>query len=231
MHAVTASADASGAIRRVAAKALAAWICLPLCFVATGGSLGWWQAWAYCAVLLVPMAVFLAYMARRDPEFLARRLQVRERERSQRLVQAWGSLAILGALVLPGIDHRFGWSRVPPAVVVAALGVSLLSYLAVLRVFLENRWAGRTVETWQEQRVISTGPYAIVRHPMYTGMILSDLFLPLALGSWWAAVPAGLMIALVIWRTAREDQTLRAELPGYADYAQRTRFRLLPGLW
>ena len=95
-------------------------------------------------------------------------------------------------------------------------------------------------DDWRDYRLLDSGnggkleqvgPYRFVRHPMYTGMILSDVFLPLALGSWWVAVPAGLMIVLVFWRTAREDQTLRAELPGYADYAQRTRFRLLPGLW
>jgi len=219
------------AARGVAVKAAAAWIILPLFFLATGGSFAWWEAWVYCAVLLVPMTVFLIHMARHDPQFMARRLRVREKERAQRRIQAWGSLSFLAALVLPGIDHRLGWSHPPLAVVVAAMAIALLSYLSVLRVFLENRWAGRTVETFAEQRVISTGPYAIVRHPMYAGTTALFLATPVALGSWWALLPALSLVPIFVLRIRNEEEVLLRELAGYEEYRRKVRYRLVPFIW
>jgi hypothetical protein len=136
--------DRPAVARAAAVKVVAAWILLPLCFLATGGDLAWWNAWAYCAILLVPMTAFVVYMARHDPEFIVRRSTMREKERTQRRVLAFGTPLLLAALVIPGFDHRFGWSHPPLGVVVAALAASLAGYLAVVLVFLENRWAGRS---------------------------------------------------------------------------------------
>jgi protein-S-isoprenylcysteine O-methyltransferase Ste14 len=217
--------------RAAAVKVLAAWILLPLFFLGTGGDLAWWNAWAYCAVLLVPMTVFVAYVARHDPEFIVRRSTMREKERTQRRVLAFGTPLLLAVLVIPGFDHRFGWSHPSLSVVVASLAASLAGYLAVVRVFLENRWAGRTVETYAGQQVISTGPYAVVRHPMYAGTSLLYVSTPLALGSWWAVLPALAFIPVFVFRIRNEEEVLVRELAGYDEYRQKVRYRLVPLVW
>ena len=230
-HARSNIQDDSGAAKKAFVRMALAWILLPLFFLATGGSFVWWEAWVYCALLLVPMTCFITWMARRDPDFLARRFKMRERERTQRRVLAWGYPFLLAAFILPGLDQRFGWSKPPLALVVIALVLSLGGYLLILRVFTENRWAGRTVETWAEQRVISTGPYAVVRHPMYVGSIVLYLATPVALGSWWAVLPAAAFVPVFVLRIRNEEEVLMRELPGYDEYRQRVRYRLLPFIW
>jgi protein-S-isoprenylcysteine O-methyltransferase Ste14 len=217
--------------RAAVVKVAAGWILLPLFFLATGGDLAWWNAWAYCAVLLVPMTAFVAHVVRHDPEFIARRSTMREKERAQRRVLAFGAPLLLAALVVPGFDHRFGWSHPPLGVVLAALAASLTGYLAVVRVFLENRWAGRTIETYADQRVVSTGPYAIVRHPMYAGVSLLYVATPLALGSWWAVLPAMAFVPIFVFRIRNEEEVLVRELPGYEEYRRTVRYRLVPFVW
>jgi protein-S-isoprenylcysteine O-methyltransferase Ste14 len=223
--------DRSAVAKSAAVKVVAAWILLPLFFLATGGDLAWWNAWAYCAILLVPMTAFVAYMARHDPAFIERRSTMREKERTQRWVQVVGMPLMLAALVIPGFDHRFGWSHPPLGVVVAALGASLAGYVAVVLVFLENRWAGRTVETYAGQQVVSTGPYAVVRHPMYAGTSLLYVATPLALGSWWAVLPALAFIPVFVFRIRNEEEVLVRELAGYDEYRGKVRYRLVPFVW
>ena len=223
--------DRPAVARAAAIKVVAAWILLPLFFLATGGDLAWWNAWAYCAILLVPMTAFVAYMARHDPEFIVRRSTMREKERTQRRVLAVGTPLLLAALVIPGFDHRFGWSHAPLGVVVAALAASLAGYLAVVLVFLENRWAGRTIETYAGQQVVSTGPYAVVRHPMYAGTSLLYVATPLALGSWWAVLPVLAFIPVFVLRIRNEEQVLVRGLAGYDEYRQKVRYRLVPFVW
>jgi protein-S-isoprenylcysteine O-methyltransferase Ste14 len=218
------------AIRGAAIRVVAAWIFLPLFFLATGGSTGWWQAWVYCATLLLPMTPFVLHMARHDPDFLTRRLQMKEKEAAQRRVLAWGYPLVLAAFVVPGLDHRFGWSEPPTEIVVGAMGVALAGYLGILRVFLENRWAGRTIETCEGQTVVSTGPYSIVRHPMYAASIVLYVATPVALGSWWAVLPVLAVVPLYVLRIRNEEEVLVRDL-GYERYRQRVRYRLVPGVW
>jgi protein-S-isoprenylcysteine O-methyltransferase Ste14 len=223
--------EAKGSTKGAAIKVIAAWVLLSLFFLATGGSFTWWEAWAYCVVLLSPMTIFVVYMARNDPDFIARRTKLREKEQAQRRILVWGYPSMIAALVIPGLDHRFGWSAPPTAAVVAAMATVLGGYLTVLRVFLENRWAGRTVEVFADQKVISTGPYGIVRHPMYTGTIALFLATPVALGSWWALVPALTFIPIFVLRIRNEEDVLLRDLPGYAEYRRRVRYRLVPFVW
>ena len=223
--------ESAGAAKRAATKVVAAWIILPLFFLVTGGSLRWWEAWIYCAVLLGPMTIFIIHMIRHDPEFIARRFKLREKEQTQRRILVWGYPAFLAAVVVPGLDHRFGWSAPPVPAVAVAMVIVLGGYLMVLRVFLENRWAGRTVETYAEQKVISSGPYAIVRHPMYAGTLAMYLATPVALGSWWALIPALTFVPIFVFRIRNEEEVLGRELPGYEEYRRRTRFRLVPFVW
>lgn len=223
--------DRRSVMRRTLSRVVGAWIVLPLFFLASGGSLQWWAAWAYCTLVLVPMTVFALRTARSDPEFLDRRFKMREKVRAQRQVVSLGAVSILGAYLVPGLDHRFGWSSPPVAVVGVALALCLAAYLVILRVFLANRWAGRTVETYEEQRVVSTGPYALVRHPMYAAGTVLYLATPVALGSWWGLVPALGVVPMFVLRIRSEEAVLVRDLPGYEEYRRKVRWRLVPFLW
>jgi protein-S-isoprenylcysteine O-methyltransferase Ste14 len=158
-------------------------------------------------------------------------MQMREREHAQRRIISLSLLWFVLAFVLPGLDRRFGWSDVPMPVVIAADLLVLLGYGLIVLVFRENQYASRTVRVEQGQRVITTGPYAWVRHPMYLGVTVMYLASPVALGSWWALLPALLIVPILVARILNEEQVLERELPGYREYEQRTRRRLVPGVW
>ena len=144
------------------------------------------ELYYYLAVMLLPMIYVMVYFLRVDPQFLVRRMRSREKEKEQKALQFFNSLVFLGAFVIPGLDHRFGWSDVPLPVVLGADLLIFLGYLIVFAVFRQNSYASRIVEVEEKQEVISTGLYARVRHPMYSGVLLMFLPLPLALGSYWA---------------------------------------------
>jgi len=212
-------------------RIITVWIVLPLFLLATGGSYLWWQAWIYCALLLVPMTIFFTWKVRHDPSFIERRFKMKEEERAQRRIQVWGMLLFLAVFVVSGLDYRFGWSDPPLPMVVVALILSLGSYLMILRVFLENRWAGRTVETWEDQKIIDTGPYAIVRHPMYTAIMVFLFVTPVALCSWWAILGVIAYSPIIFFRIRNEEEVLLRELPGYENYRARVRYRIIPFVW
>lgn len=195
------------------------------------GTLAYWEAWLYLAVILIPLAVVAIYLFRRDPELLARRMQTRERETTQSRLIALSGFYFLLIFILPGIDHRFGWSDAPVWLVLAANLIILAGYGIIVLVFRENRYASRVVEVAQGQQVIATGPYAVVRHPMYIGTLLMYFFSPLALGSYWALIPATLILPILVVRIRNEETVLARDLPGYSAYMQRTRYRLLPFVW
>jgi len=146
-------------------------------------------------------------------------------------VGLWGGPLMLALYVMPGLDRRFGWSDPPPAAVVAAQALVLASYLATLWVFLVNRWAGRRIETIPGQKVVSTGPYAVLRHPMYTATLVFMFASAVALGSWWAVIPVILFVPVLVVRIRNEEEVLLRELPGYRDYLNKVRYRLLPLVW
>ncbi len=204
-------------------------ICLVL-FV-PAGTLDYWQAWVYIAIVFIPASFVILYFLDKDPEFLERRMKMKEKEAKQQLVvKLAGVLFVIGFLI-PGLDHRFGWSNVPFGLMVAADACVLLGYLICFLVFRENSYAGRTIEVVKGQKVISTGPYAIIRHPMYFGVLLMYLATPIALGSYWALPPFLLIVPVFIVRIMNEEEVLRRGLAGYKEYCQKTRYRLLPFIW
>jgi protein-S-isoprenylcysteine O-methyltransferase Ste14 len=200
-------------------------------FFLTAGTWDYWQAWLYMAVLFIPMSLALAYLIKHDPELLERRMRTKEREARQRSIIAWSYPVFLAAFMLPGLDRRFGWSAVPPWLVLLANLVVLAGYGLFFRVMRKNRFLSRVVEVDQKQTVIDTGPYAVVRHPMYAGILPLYLFSPLALGSFSGLIPAVFLLPVIIARIFNEEKVLGRELPGYPDYAQRVRYRLIPGIW
>jgi protein-S-isoprenylcysteine O-methyltransferase Ste14 len=197
------------------------------------GSLGFWQGWVFVAIFSMFSAVFSLYFYRRDPKLLERRLQNREPRREQKQFKfLWVSLWVC-TLVLPGLDYRFRWSAdllggVPVLLSAAAFILVVVSWMLVFRVMQFNTFASAVIQVEAGQRVITDGPYGVVRHPMYTGFAFMILGTPLALGSWVALVPALLIIPVLVFRLRDEERTLTRELAGYAEYCGRTRYRLLP---
>lgn len=195
------------------------------------GTLAYWQAWMFLIGLFIPMIFIATYLFRHDPDLLVRRMRMREREPQQKKVIWLSWIYVLLVYTLPGLDQRFGWSQMAPAVSIAAEILVLAGYGFVFLVFRENRFASRIIEVEAGQTVIRSGPYALVRHPMYLGVTVMYIFAPLALGSYWAALPALLVLPLLVARIRNEEALLVRELPGYPAYVQETHYRLVPGLW
>ncbi len=183
------------------------------------------------SLLFLPMPIASVYFLKRDPQLVERRLRTEEKIGEQKAIIRWVQLVFFGSLLIPGLDYRFGWSRVPLWLTILSLFFVFAGYLITLWVMKENSFASRTVQVEKGQKVISTGPYRLVRHPMYFGAVLMLLFTPLALGSWWALPGFLLAIPLIVLRLLNEEKMLCRDLPGYSDYCLRTRSRLLPLLW
>ena len=194
-------------------------------------TLRYWEGWVYIFILAIPMAVFGQYLFTKDPELLERRMRTRENRKEQKLVIKLSLLVFPLIYILPGFDKRLVWSEVPLFIQVVSFILVLIGYLMVLNVFKANSYASRVVEVDAGQKVISTGPYAIVRHPMYSAVIVLYFFTPLALGSYWAVIPATLFLLVFIPRILDEEKELVDNLEGYREYRQKVKYRLIPGVW
>jgi protein-S-isoprenylcysteine O-methyltransferase Ste14 len=204
---------------------------IALVVILPAGKWDYWQGWMWMATILAPMFFIVPYFMVKDPALLQRRMRMREKESAQKKIMALSYLYFLVAFILPGLDVRFGWSRVPPLVSIFADVFVLAGYLTFVWVLTVNSYLSRTVEVDAGQKVVSTGPYGLVRHPMYSGVIVMYMASPLALGSYWAILPAALIIPLLVARIRNEEEVLLRDLPGYAEYRQKVKYRLLPGIW
>jgi len=225
------STDHKKLIKTVIFRYLQAIVVLGLMFFLPAGTIRYWEAWVYCGILLIPMFFVFIYLLRNSPELLERRMRTRERETPQRLFVKLSILVFILAFIIPGLDYRFNWSHVPLAVVIIADVIILGGYFLFFLVLRENEYASRIVEVEKGQKVISTGPYAVVRHPMYVAVLLMYLSSPIALGSLWAIIAFIPLPALMIYRTLNEEKVLAKELPGYKDYTQKVKYRLIPFVW
>jgi protein-S-isoprenylcysteine O-methyltransferase Ste14 len=197
-------------------------------------TLDWWQAWLFLIVYFGGSLALMLDLARRDPALLERRMKAgpwAEERLSQKIIMTFASLGFFALLLIPAFDRRFGWSHLPATVVLAGNALMLLGGFGVWRVFCENSFTSARIELASDQRVISTGPYAPVRHPMYTTALVMMLGIPLALGSLWGLLAFAAMMPALIWRIFDEEAFLVAQLPGYAEYKQKVRYRLIPHLW
>lgn len=217
--------------KKALGRVLAAVLILGAMFFLPAGTIYYWQAWIYLAILFIPMLFVLLYLIRAEPDLLERRLRMREKEAEQKLLMKLSTLYFLAAYLLPGFDQRYGWSDVPVPVVLMADVIVLLGYGLFVLVLKENRYASRIVEVEENQQVITTGPYALVRHPLYLAVLLMYIFSPLALGSYWAMVLTILLPVLLVARIRNEEKVLMRELVGYGAYRQATKYRLIPGVW
>jgi protein-S-isoprenylcysteine O-methyltransferase Ste14 len=210
---------------------LMGFIVLATFFFLPAGTLNYGEAWVYLAILFIPMIGAMVYLLNRDLDLLEHRLNLNERREQQKGIIKWALLIFILAFLLPGFDRRFGWSHLPDWLVVTSDVLVLAGYGIFFLVMRENSYASRTIEIQDNQKVISTGPYAIVRHPMYVGVLLLYIFSPLALGSWVALIPMLGMIPFIVLRIQDEEKALLADLDGYREYTQNVRYRLIPGIW
>ena len=218
-----------------------AWLSLAVLAVAMGlllfipaGTVHYWQAWVYLSIFTGTSILTTRSLMRHDRALLERRMSggpTAEKRPVQRLIMLCMSIGFITLLVVPALDFRFGWSAVPLGVVVAGDILVVIGFSFISRVYRENTFTSATIEVAKDQKVISTGPYAIVRHPMYASASLYLLGTPLALGSYWGLVAFGAMVPFLLWRLDDEERFLATNLPGYTDYQKRVRHRLVPFVW
>jgi protein-S-isoprenylcysteine O-methyltransferase Ste14 len=196
--------------------------------------LRYWQGWSFLVTFTICSTALTVYMALYDEKLLERRLRAgprAETETSQKIIMVLVMLGFAALLVVPVLDHRFGWSPVPSYVAIIGDGLIALAYLFILFVLRENSYAASTIQIADDQRVISTGPYALVRHPMYAGALLLIIGMPLALDSWYGLLGILVLLPVLAWRLLDEERFLTRNLKGYAEYTSKVRWRLIPGLF
>jgi protein-S-isoprenylcysteine O-methyltransferase Ste14 len=198
------------------------------------GTIQYWNAWLYLAIFMAASLVISLYLLRNDPALLQRRMRggpTAEKEPTQKIIMLFASIGFIALLVIPALDFRFGWSRAPlPVVITGDLLVATGFYFTFL-VYKENTFTSATIEVAENQKVISTGPYALVRHPMYASALCYLIGTPLALGSFWGLVALVFMLPFLLWRLLDEERFLAKNLPGYTEYQKKVHHHLVPYVW
>lgn len=206
-------------------------IILGVIFFVPAGSFRFWEAWLYSVVIIIPMIFVVVYFLKNNPQVLESRMKYKEKELQQKKIIIIGNILFFIAMILPGLDYRFGLSDIPAVIVFSSDAMVLAGIFIYFLVLKENSYASRIIEVQEGQKVISTGPYAIVRHPMYSAVCIMYLFTPIALGSYWAVIPMLFIIPIIVLRILNEEELLKKDLPGYTEYITKTRYRLIPFIW
>ncbi len=199
-----------------------------------GWTFNYWQAWVFLAIFTVSVFLITLHFLKKDPKLIQSRVKAgpaAEQQKSQKIIQALAGIFFILPFITASIDHRLRLSDVPTWLVLLGDILVALGLYFVFRVFRENTFTSATIEVKDEQRVISTGPYALIRHPMYSGAFIMLLGIPLALGSWWAFIFVFLLFAAIVWRLLEEEKFLSKNLPGYTSYREKVRYRLFPFIW
>ncbi|MBR6314162.1 MAG: isoprenylcysteine carboxylmethyltransferase family protein [Clostridia bacterium] len=216
---------------RAVTKFLGGFLMLALLVFLPAWTLRYWQGWLLLAILFVPMLVVGAVLMKRSPALLEKRLNAKEEQSEQKAVLALSGVMFLAAFVLAGLNYHFGWFVLPAWVSIAAAVVFLGGYALYAEVMRENAYLSRTVEVQEDQKVIDTGLYGVVRHPMYLSTLLLFLSMPLVLGSLFSFGVMLFYIPLIAKRIKNEEQVLLEGLPGYADYRKKVKYKVIPFLW
>ena len=212
-------------------KFLAGLLLVGLLLFLPAGTFDFWQAWLFIGILFGPMFIAGIVLMIRQPELLRKRLDAKEKQGEQKWVVALSGLMFIAVFVVAGLSHRFGWYMLPDWAVFVATVVFLAAYALYAEVMRENVWLSRTIEVQENQQVVSTGLYGIVRHPMYSATLLLFLSMPLVLGSPWSFAIMLLYIPIIALRIRNEEQVLERELKGYTEYKQRVKYKLIPFIW
>ncbi len=209
-------------------------LALMLFLFAPAWTFDFWQAWVFLIVFVISSALITIYLWKQDPKLLERRVNAgprAEQEKSQKRIQIVASIAFIGFMIVPSLDRRFVWSNVPMFVAIVGNVLVALGFFIVFIVFKTNTFTSATIEVASDQTVISTGPYALIRHPMYVGSLILLFGTPLALGSWWALLLFVPMTVVIVWRLLDEEKFLAKNLPGYNEYCRKVQYRLIPYIW
>jgi len=209
-------------------------VVLALLLFVPAGTTRYWQAWVYLLIFFGASLLTTVYLLKNDPALLERRMRggpIAETEPTQKVIMLFTSAGFIAMIVVPALDHRFGWSTVPLYGVVVGDILIAVGFYCIFRVYRVNTFTSATIQVAEDQKVVSTGPYAIVRHPMYASASLYVLGTPLALGSLWGLVAVAATLPFLIWRLVDEERLLARKLPGYAEYQKRVRYRLVPRIW
>ena len=221
----------TGLLRNAAGKFAAGFLILAFLLFLPAGTVAYPNGWLFCALLFIPMLILGIVLLKKAPGLLEKRLDTKERETTQKLVTGLCALVFFAGFITAGLDFRFGWSSVPAWVVLTASVLFLIAYALYAEVMRENAYLSRTVTVQENQKVIDTGLYGVVRHPMYAATVLLFLMIPLVLGSWTAFAVFLLYVPLIIIRIRNEEAVLEAGLAGYTEYKKQVRYRLIPYIW
>jgi len=218
-----------------------AWLALAVLAVVMGlllfvpaGTIHYWQAWVYLSIFFGASVFTTIYLMRNDPALLQRRMSggpTAEKRAPQRVIMVFASVGFVALLVVSALDRRFGWSVVPLYVVIAGDLLVAVGFYFIFLVYRANTFSSATIQVAPNQTVISTGPYALVRHPMYASATLYVIGTPPALASYWGLLGAAAMLPFLIWRLVDEERLLARNLPGYTEYQKRVPHRVVPGIW
>ena len=195
------------------------------------GTLAYAKGWLLIGLLFAPMLIAGFVMLHKTPEFLKKRLDIKEKQAAQKGVVAFSGLMFIAGFVVAGLDYRFGWSAMPGWVTVAASVLFLAAYALYAEVMRENAYLSRTIKVEEGQKVVDTGLYGLVRHPMYMATVLLFLMMPVVLGSWYALIAFAFYPAIIIVRLKDEEDLLTHQLQGYAEYKKKVKYRILPFIW
>jgi protein-S-isoprenylcysteine O-methyltransferase Ste14 len=198
------------------------------------GTIRYWQAWVYLAIFTGASLLISLYLISKDPALLKRRMRggpTAEKETTQKIIMLFASIGFIALLVVPSLDYRFGWSAVPLSIVIAGNVLVATGFYFIFLVYKENTFSSATIEVAKDQKVISTGPYALVRHPMYASALLYLAGTPLALGSYYGLLALAFIMSFLIWRLFDEEKFLAKNLPGYTEYQKKVQHRLVPHVW
>ena len=194
----------------------------------------YWQAWTFLAVFSLCVLAITIYLMKKDPKLLERRVSAgpgAEKEKSQKIIQSIAQIAFILVIVFPAVDHRFGWSVMPEFVSIIGDALVFFGLLIVFFVFKENTYTTAIIDVDSKQKIVTTGPYAIVRHPMYIGALIMLIGVPLALGSWWGLLAVIPITIVIVLRLLDEEKFLEKYLVGYSEYKKKVKYRLAPFIW
>lgn len=201
------------------------------CLFFSAGNLSYANAWLLIALLFCPIFILGVFLFFKNPELLKKRLNNKEKEKTQKYVVLFSGILFVGGFIIAGLDYRFGWSHIPTWLTIIASFSLLISYILYAEVLRENTFLSRTIEVQENQTVIDSGLYQIVRHPMYTSTLFLFFSIPIVLGSWWSFLCFFPYLIILIVRIQNEEKFLTAELQGYSEYKKRVKYRLIPFIW
>lgn len=227
----TVSISRKKILSKVLFRILIAYTFIGLLIFLPAGTFQFFNGWLFIAGLFVPMVFTFIYLMIKDPDLLEKRIQMKEKEKEQKIYVRLSMLLMVAAYIVPGLDYRLNWSQVPFWLVMLALIIMLGSYIMFIAVMLQNRYASRIIEIQNEQKLIDTGLYSVVRHPMYFAATILYLATAIVLGSYYALIPMALLPILLAFRIINEEKVLLAGLPGYDEYIKKVKYRMIPYVW